>query len=184
MPQWFVSLVNSLRFNDTYTCQLIGSSLVQVTACCLSMSSHYLNQCWFIDSWIFRNKLQWNSNQNKKLFIQGNAFQNVICKSSELVPVSASKNVICKSSATCPSLNVLISPLILISYMGDEICLPSFPRGSYCFTGAPVRRLGLRDNSYECSVRCFIKASIYNLFRPLGFVYSVIKLALATGDCG
>ena len=34
--------------------------------------SHYLNQCWLIVEWILRNKLQWNSNQNTKLFIHEN----------------------------------------------------------------------------------------------------------------
>ena len=43
-----------------------------------STPSHYLNQCWHIVNWTLRNKLQWNSNQNTKLFIHENAFQNVI----------------------------------------------------------------------------------------------------------
>ena len=30
---------------------------------------HYLNQCWLIINWTLRNKLQWNSNQNTKYFI-------------------------------------------------------------------------------------------------------------------
>ena len=33
-----------------------------------SAPSHYLNQCWVIVNWTLRNKLQWNFNQNAKLF--------------------------------------------------------------------------------------------------------------------
>ena len=40
--------------------------------------SHYLTQCWLIVNWTLGNKLQWNSNWNRKLFIQENAFENVV----------------------------------------------------------------------------------------------------------
>ena len=33
-----------------------------------------------IVNWTMRNKLKWNSNQNIKLFIHGNAFKNVVCE--------------------------------------------------------------------------------------------------------
>ena len=42
--------------------------------------SHYLNQCWNIVNWTLRNKLQWNLNRNKYIFIQQNAFENVVWK--------------------------------------------------------------------------------------------------------
>ena len=41
---------------------------------------HYLNICWLFVNWTLRNKLQWNLNQNTKLFIQENAFVNVVCE--------------------------------------------------------------------------------------------------------
>ena len=42
--------------------------------------SHFLNQCWFIVNWTLRNKLEWNFNQNTKLFIRGNAYENIVCE--------------------------------------------------------------------------------------------------------
>ena len=42
------------------------------------MPSHYLNQCWSIVNWIVGNKLKWNLNRNIYIFIQENAFENVI----------------------------------------------------------------------------------------------------------
>ena len=37
--------------------------------------THYPNQCWRIDNWILMNKIQWNLNQNTKIYIEENAFE-------------------------------------------------------------------------------------------------------------
>ena len=42
--------------------------------------SHYLHQWWVIVNWILRNTLQWNFNQNTKLIIHENAFENIVCE--------------------------------------------------------------------------------------------------------
>ena len=42
--------------------------------------SHYLNQCRNIVDWTLRNKLQWNFKRNSYIFIQENAFENVVWK--------------------------------------------------------------------------------------------------------
>ena len=47
-----------------------------------SVPSHYLNQCWNIVNWNLRSKLQWNLKQNSYIFIQENAFENVVWKMS------------------------------------------------------------------------------------------------------
>ena len=47
--------------------------------------SHYLNQCWVIVNENLRNKVQWNFNQNKKLFIHENAFENVVCEMADIL---------------------------------------------------------------------------------------------------
>ena len=41
--------------------------------------SHYLNQRWNIVNLNLRNKLQWNLKWNSYIFIQDNAFENVVC---------------------------------------------------------------------------------------------------------
>ena len=63
-----------------YMRQWIGSALVQVMVVAYSTPSHYLNQYWVIVNWTLRNKLQWLSNQNIKLFIHENASQNIVCE--------------------------------------------------------------------------------------------------------
>ena len=50
-------------------------------ACCLvrlMVLSHYQNQYRLVVSWTLKNKLLWNLNQNKIIFIQENAFENFI----------------------------------------------------------------------------------------------------------
>ena len=44
------------------------------------MPSRYLNQWWFLVDWTQRNTLQWNLNQNAKLFYQETAPENVVSK--------------------------------------------------------------------------------------------------------
>ena len=50
-----------------------------------SAPSHYLNQCWFIVNWCFRNIIQWNFSLQNKIFIQGNAFENVVCETMDIL---------------------------------------------------------------------------------------------------
>ena len=45
--------------------------------------SIYLNQCWNIVNWTVRNKFQWNFDKKLHIFIQVNAFENVVCKIAE-----------------------------------------------------------------------------------------------------
>ena len=49
------------------------------------MPSHYLNQCWVIVNWTLRNKLQWNSDQNTKLFINEDASENTVCEKAAIL---------------------------------------------------------------------------------------------------
>ena len=39
-----------------------------------------MNQCWKIVNWTLGKKLQWNRNRNLYIFIQENAFENVVWK--------------------------------------------------------------------------------------------------------
>ena len=47
--------------------------------------SHYLNKCWNIVNWIQGDRFQWNFHQNKTIFIQENAFENVVWKSAAIL---------------------------------------------------------------------------------------------------
>ena len=49
------------------------------------MPSHYLNQCWNIVTRTPGNNLQWNLNRNLYIFIQKNAFENVVWKMAAIL---------------------------------------------------------------------------------------------------
>ena len=44
-----------------------------------------MNQCWNIVYWTLGNKLQWNRNRNLSIFIQENAFENVVWKMAAIL---------------------------------------------------------------------------------------------------
>ena len=44
------------------------------------VSSLYLYHCWLLVSWNFSNISHSNMNQNAMIFIQGNVFENIICR--------------------------------------------------------------------------------------------------------
>ena len=48
-------------------------------------TKHYLNECRNIVNWTLRNKVQWNFNRNSNIFIQENAFQNVVCEMASIL---------------------------------------------------------------------------------------------------
>ena len=47
--------------------------------CHLVSTKPLSDQCWNIVKWIVRNKFRWNLNRNSYIFVQGNAFENVVC---------------------------------------------------------------------------------------------------------
>ena len=63
-------------------------------------TSHYLNQWWNIVNWNLTNTSQWNLNRNSYIFIQENAFENVICEMAAIL-----------SQPQCVKLDQLITAL-------------------------------------------------------------------------
>ena len=47
--------------------------------------SHYLNQWCSIVNWTVWNKHRWNFNSNLNIFVQENAFENVVCEMASIV---------------------------------------------------------------------------------------------------
>ena len=78
-----LSKINYTSLNSssaTYMRQWIEATLVQIRACRLFDAKPLSNNCWVIVNWTFRNKLQWNINQNMKVFIHENASEIVACE--------------------------------------------------------------------------------------------------------
>ena len=54
-------------------------------ACGLVGAKPLLNQCWNIVNSKLRNKLQWNKKRNSYIFVQENAFENVVCEMAAIL---------------------------------------------------------------------------------------------------
>ena len=88
--------------NELINCGLVTQILVNIDSglwlVSCSLATHFLNQCQLIVKWTFRNKLQWNFNQNTKKLIcdDGDHFVEA-STSSMMFPVPASR---CRSPWT------------------------------------------------------------------------------------
>ena len=72
----------------SHICELgceLGHNWFRYWLVACSAPSQYLNQCWLIVNWIPVNKLQWNTNQNTKVFIRETAFENVVCEMAAIL---------------------------------------------------------------------------------------------------
>ena len=47
--------------------------------------SHFLNPCWFIANQTLGNNFQWNSSSDKTIFLQENAFENIVCQMAAIL---------------------------------------------------------------------------------------------------
>ena len=72
------SIFNSWRPSDAYMRHQIKQTLAQMMACRLFDTKPYLNQCCIIVSWTHRHIRQSNNIENSNIFIQENAFENVV----------------------------------------------------------------------------------------------------------
>ena len=65
----------------THTCiGNLGHHWFRYLLVVFSVPCHYLNQCWNIVNWTLSNKLQLNLNRNINIFVDENAYENVVCK--------------------------------------------------------------------------------------------------------
>ena len=71
-------------FFQLFMCELIEARrCIYASLTCVGIGSGNglspVRRCWLIFNWTLRNKLQWNVNQSFNVFIEENAFENVIC---------------------------------------------------------------------------------------------------------
>ena len=75
---------NPLRPSDTNVRQQTNHHWFRLRLVAWPAPSHYLNQCWNIVNSNLRNKFQWNPKWNSGIFIQENAFENVVCEMASI----------------------------------------------------------------------------------------------------
>ena len=72
--------INSFSPSAAYILQWIRSALVQIMAWCLVGAKQLSEPMLEYFMWTTRNKLQWDFNRNLYIFVQENAFENVVWK--------------------------------------------------------------------------------------------------------
>ena len=75
-----IGTINSSPPSAAYMRQWTGPSSVQAMACRLFGAKPLPEQCWLIVNWTQGNKFQWNLKRNYIIFIQENAFENIVCQ--------------------------------------------------------------------------------------------------------
>ena len=58
-------------------------------------------QFWVIVNWTIRNKLQWDFNQNSKLFILKNASENIVCDIAAMLSMGRWVNCVLANADRC-----------------------------------------------------------------------------------
>ena len=83
--------VNSSPHSAAYMHRWIGSALLQIMVCRLFGTKPLSEQTFRYSQelspgpLVYRNKLQWNFNQNRKLFIHGNASEYIVCEMAAIL---------------------------------------------------------------------------------------------------
>ena len=70
---------------------------------------HYLNQWWNIVNWTLKNKHQWDFNRNSYIFIQENAFENVVWKMAAILSRPQWVNGLRANKPVSPSIELICS---------------------------------------------------------------------------
>ena len=79
---------NQFKMDDTISRDTLHLGTSEFNSLRLSAEtapSYYLNQCWNIANTKLMNKLQWGLKRNSYIFIQENAFENVVCEMQNFV---------------------------------------------------------------------------------------------------
>ena len=85
--------VNSSPHSAAYMRRWIGSALLQIMVCRLFGTKPLSEQTFRYSQelshgpLIYRKKLQWNFNQNRKLFIDGNASEYIVCEMAAILNI-------------------------------------------------------------------------------------------------
>ena len=91
-------IINSLGPSDAYMRQYFNHHCFRCWFVVCSATNHYLKQYWHIVNSNLRNKFQWNCKRNSCIFIQQNAFENVVCGMTVVLSQSQCSGNTTKSS--------------------------------------------------------------------------------------
>ena len=102
---------------------------------------HYLKQRWNIVNWTRRNRFHWNVKWNELIFIQENAFENVVWKMAAIL-----------SRPQC------VNPIQINEYMYPLAWCHNCHR--WCIT----RSIRIRDHVFHSNAHCLPKQCIFSCY--------------------
>ena len=80
------TILKKCQYNDPFYALQVSRISVSFNALLKGHIKSYLTVIgWVIVNWTRRNKLQWNFNQNRKLFIHKNASGNIVCEKAAIL---------------------------------------------------------------------------------------------------
>ena len=148
----YFCFINSLRPGDVKWHQGPWLKLIQVMACCLRTPRHYLEQYWLIVSWTLRGKHQWILDQNKMIFIQENAFRNIVCKISAVLfrPQCVDKVYNDRMSCQC-----FVEKMMISMAWCKTAVTPLLMHWSYCSLAQSLWYITPSNNPYGLDLEAF-----------------------------
>ena len=112
-PAQMASKVNAenISIDDVIMVAVIITHLPLVTHICVGGSRQHWSRYWLV-AWAIGNKLQWNLNHNQYIFIQENAFENVVCEMVAILSRGRWVKVwLSNSSSTVAARDFVVKPL-------------------------------------------------------------------------
>ena len=107
--------INSLWSSDIIWWPRSGSTLSQVTACCLTVPSHYLTQCWLIDGFCGNHKLPVPSLYMNDVY----EYINTVCRWTSARP----------SANNDSAVDVIINGLMKLGYFSIHQTITEYLQG-------------------------------------------------------
>ena len=150
--------LNSLRPRDAYMRQYTNHHWFSQWLVAWSAPSHYPNQFCDIVYWTPGNKLQWNFNKNSYIFIEENAFENVVWK---MASIFLGLNVLSLSEA---------GPWVAV---GSGIIFSTPFHADLLSTGTPENNLHWTFNQYKIK-KLYWKISTVN-YLPFWWGFNTLK---------
>ena len=77
--------INSSPLVPNICTSVLGQHCFRQWLVACSVPSHYLNQCWFVVNWMFRNNFQWKFIRNPYIFIKKNECENTVSEMAAIL---------------------------------------------------------------------------------------------------
>ena len=142
--------INSLRPSDAFMRQQTNHHWFRLWLVAWPAPSHYLNQCWNIVNWTIGNKPQWNLKRNSYIFIEENAFENVVWKMASILSRPQCAKTVGRRYIAVWAVYEILSIYVYVTHIDliqDDFCQSSeehpFTSGKAILSSNPLASLSI-----------------------------------------